>query len=110
MLSLQKKKKADWRHDSAYFFFAIFGPIKYTFARNSISSRQNKDLNGKRCIVTIKSVLRISYCFSDQNKILRPLSDANYTPIIIVKWSQNLCLTTKTVKNGCLDIYGPLNA
>ena len=51
----------------------------------------------------------ISDSFSGQNQILTPHPNRNYTPITRVKWKQNLILTTKMVKNGCLGIYRSKN-
>ena len=52
----------------------------------------------------------ISDSFIVQNQIMTLHSNSNYTPIIIVKWTKNFNLPTKTVKNGCLVVYRPNNA
>ena len=52
----------------------------------------------------------ISDSFSGQNQILTQHLNSKYTPITILKWTQNLILTIKTVKNECLGVYMPENA
>ena len=63
--------------------------------------------NGFLCIYRSKMAKKnISDSFSDQNKILTPHSHSNYTPIIIVKWTQNLILTNKWSKMGFQAFIG----
>ena len=59
------------KHYYIWQFFCQFGPIKYTKARNSISSGWNENL--------------------------RPLLDSNMGKVTIKKWYQNLILTTKSL-------------
>ena len=72
------------KHYYIWQFFCQFGPIKYTKARNSISSGWNENL--------------------------RPLLDSNMGKVTIKKWYQNLILTTRIVNNGFLGVFGPKNA
>ena len=47
--------------------------------------------------------------FSGLNQNLRPLFDSNVGIVTFTKWC-HLILTAKTVKNGCLGVFGPKNA
>jgi hypothetical protein len=46
--------------------------------------------------------------FSDLNQNLRPLFDSNMGIVTIEKWSSNIILTTKMVKNGCFSVFKPI--
>ena len=48
--------------------------------------------------------------FIGLNQNLIPLYDSNMGIVTITKWSQNLILTTKTVKNVSLGVFGPKDA
>ena len=47
---------------------------------------------------------------SVQNENLRPLLYIIRGIVTIKSWSQNLILTTRIVKNGCLRVFGPKSA
>ena len=44
---------------------------------------------------------------SGQNKNLRPLPNSNRGIVIIEKWSLNLILTTRIVRNGSIGLETP---